>query len=150
MNKKIMGTAVSLIVGIGLGYASATVLHPAARAQNARGFAGAAGGNFAGARAVAAAGAAGGRGGTAGSGGGFLTGTVAAKDSRSITLNTRDGNSHVVLISPATTVSKSVNGSQTDVSVGSNITVSGTTNGDSSISASLIQLRPAGPPAAQQ
>jgi hypothetical protein len=76
-------------------------------------------------------------------GGGLLSGTVAAKDSGSITVNTRDGSSHVVLITPATTVSKSVTGALIDVSTGSTIIVSGTTNSDGSVSASLIQLRPA-------
>jgi hypothetical protein len=77
-------------------------------------------------------------------GGGFLSGTVAKQDSGSITVNTRDGSSHVVLLTPDTTVSKSVNGALTDIATGSEVIVSGTTNSDGSVSASLIQLRPAG------
>ncbi len=74
----------------------------------------------------------------------FLSGTVAKEDSESITVDTRDGNSHVVLITPATVVDKSVTGTTSDISLGSDVLVSGATNGDGSVSASLIQLRPAG------
>lgn len=77
-------------------------------------------------------------------GGGFLSGTVAKQDAGSITVNTRDGSSHVVLLTPDTTVSKSVNGALKDIATGSEVIVSGTTNSDGSVSASLIQLRPAG------
>ena len=128
MNKKIVTTAVvALVVGFGAGYVTHT---SPAQTQNTRG-------NF--------AGATGGTGMMRGASGGFLTGTVAAKDSGSITLNTRDGSSHVVLINPATSVSKSVSGAVSDVSVGSTIIVSGTTNSDGSVSATLIQLRPTPP-----
>ena len=135
MNKTNVSIAiVSLVIGVGIGYGGAGMLRSAAPAQNAQGgFAGTRGGGM--------------RGG--GAGGGFLSGTVAAKDSGSITINTRDGNSHVVLVTPATNVSKSVSGAISDVSVGSSVTVSGTANGDGSISASLIQLRPAAPSAGQ-
>lgn len=128
MHKKIVGTAViALVVGFGAGYVTHT---SPTSTQGTRGsFAGAAGGGMM-------------RGGNAG---GFLTGTVASKDATSITINTRDGNSHVILISPSTTVSKSVNGSESDISVGSTVIVSGTTNSGGSVSASLIQLRPASP-----
>ncbi len=105
-------------------------MRPANQTQNVRGnFSGAGGAVFM-------------RGGGAGNGG-FLSGTVAAKDSESITLDTRDGSSHVVLVTPMTSVLKSVSGSMSDVSVGSTVIVSGTTNSDGSISANLIQLRPA-------
>lgn len=131
MNKKIVGTAiVALVVGFGAGYVTHT---SPTSIQGTRGsFAGATGGGMM-------------RGGGAG---GLLSGTVASKDANSITINTRDGSSHVVLISPSTTVSKSVNGSESDISVGSTIIVSGTTNSGGSVSATLIQLRPT-PPAAQ-
>ncbi|MHB1769981.1 MAG: DUF5666 domain-containing protein [Minisyncoccota bacterium] len=81
------------------------------------------------------------------SAGGFLTGIVARKDSESITVTTRDGNSHVILFTPATRVFKSVAGSLTDVAVGSTVIVSGSTNSDGSVSASSIQLRRTNAPA---
>jgi len=127
MNKTIIVTAViALVVGYGIGYFT----HPAAtQPQTARG-------NFSGTGNLAR-----------GGGGGLLSGTVAKEDSGSITLNTRDGSSHVVLITPATTVQKSVNGTLSDIAVGSVIFVTGSTNSDGSISASSIQLRPAMPSA---
>lgn len=130
MNNKIISIGViALIIGAGLGYEGAIAFaHPAAASQTVRS------GGFAGGTRAG------------GASGGFLTGTVAAKDSGSITLNTRDGSSHVVLVTPNTTVSKSVNGALTDVATGSTIIVSGTTNSDGSVSASLIQLRPTLPP----
>ena len=139
MNKKnisIIGIiAIALLVGYGVGYFT----HPAATpAQSARGnFSGTTGGNFPGTRTGGV------------SGGGLLTGTVAAQDSGSITLNTRDGSSHIVLITPNTSVSKSVTGALTDIATGSTVIVSGTTNSDGSVSASSIQLRPITTPIAQ-
>ncbi len=128
MNNKMILTAVAaLVVGFGAGYFAHA--SPAAQAPGARG--------------TFAAGAYGGaRGGMSG---GLLNGTVAAKDASSITLNTRDGSSHVVLLTPDTSISKSVGGTIADVATGSNVVVSGTTNSDGSVSATLIQLRPAPP-----
>lgn len=139
MNKTIVLTAViALVVGLGIGYEGAGLLHPAAATQTARG-------NFTGTSSFARTG---GLGSTAGAG--LLSGTVATKDSGSITLDTRDGSSHVILVTPDTTISKSVSGTEDDVSVGSTVIVSGTTNSDGSVSASSIQLRPAAPPATMQ
>ena len=78
---------------------------------------------------------------------GFLAGTVARKDSESITVDTRDGNSHVVLFTPATSVFKSVAGSLSDITIGSAVVVSGSTNSDGSLSANSIQLRRTDTPA---
>ncbi len=116
---------IALIIGAGIGYAGAGMLNRPAAPQFTRG-------NF----------AAGGmmRGG--GANGGFLSGTVVSKNATTMTLNTRDGSSHVVFITPDTTVSKSVDGTMSDVPVGGTVIVSGTTNSDGSVSANLIQLRP--------
>jgi hypothetical protein len=120
-NTKVIGIVVlALIIGLVGGY----LLHPAPAARTRTA------GAYTGTRA-------------AGAGGGFLMGTVAEESSSSITLNTQDGSSHVVLITPSTTVSKYVAGSLSDVAVGSTIVVSGTTNSDGSVSASVIQIRPA-------
>lgn len=74
---------------------------------------------------------------------GLLTGTITSASSGSLVLDTRDGSSHIVLITPDTTVSKSVTGSLSDLTTGSMVIVTGTTNQDGSVSANLIQLRPA-------
>ena len=130
-NKTVIGTgAIALIIGIGIGYAGAGMLaHPAAP-QFTRG-------NFNGGMMRAG-----------GNGGGSLSGTIVKEDQNTMTLNTRDGSSHVVFITPDTNVSKSVGGTIADVSVGSTVIISGTTNSDGSVSASLIQLRPVPSPSA--
>ncbi len=122
MHKKtLVAAAIALVAGLGGGYYAS---HGAAAPQGP-----ALRGAFA-------------RGGAAGAGG-FLAGTVAKEDSESITVDTRDGSSRIVLITPDTSVSKSVNGTMSDVAVGANVIVSGSTNSDGSVSASLIQLRSA-------
>lgn len=129
---------VALMVGVGVGYFGGHAFAASPKTGAA---------TFAARTGAGGFGAAGARIGGNQAAGGLLTGTVAAKDSGSITLNTRDGSSHVVLTTPNTTVSKSVNGTLNDVAVGSTVIVSGTTNSDGSVSASLVQLRPAMPPA---
>ena len=133
MNRNIIITAiVALGIGLGGGYAAARASAPAntggSNASFARG----------GARSLRSRNQ---------SANGFIAGTVAKKDSESITINTRDGNSHLVLLTPATSVFKSVAGSLTDVTIGSTVTVSGSTNSDGSISADSIQLRRTNAPA---
>ncbi|MBU6214539.1 hypothetical protein KGM48_01720 [Patescibacteria group bacterium] len=126
MNKKnSILVAIALVVGFGAGYALHTV--PVAPTEPTATRMG--GGTYNGMRGGM-------------NGGGFLSGTVAAKDSGSITLDTRDGSSHIIILTPATVVSKSVSGALTDVTVGSTAMVSGTTNSDGSVSANIIQLRP--------
>ncbi|HWC57932.1 MAG TPA: DUF5666 domain-containing protein [Candidatus Paceibacterota bacterium] len=74
--------------------------------------------------------------------GGGVSGQVISKDATSITVGTPGGGSRIVLYSPSTTVYKSANGSLSDITTGSTIMVSGTTNPDGSVSATSIQLRP--------
>lgn len=142
-HKNTIGAAlIALIIGMGIGYTGDQMFaRPSTLSQNASGFGG---GQYGGAGGMMRGGARSG-----GMVGGFLTGTVAAKDQGSVTLNTRDGSSRVILVTPNTTVSKSTNGTLDDVTTGATIIVSGTTNSDGSLSASLIQLRPATPQTAQ-
>lgn len=114
---------VALVVGIGIGYAGAHAFaKPAARTQGQF-----TQGNFT-------------RGGMGGNG--FISGTVASEDANSITINTRDGSSHVVLLTSGTAISKSVSGTAADITVGSTVMVSGTNNSDGSFSATTVDLRP--------
>jgi len=129
----VLAAAVALILGFAGGYYSPHRASAAFRGGNT---------TFAGGKGAYAF-TGGARGGM---GAGLLSGTVAKEDSGSLTLNTRDGSSHVVLFTPDTTVSKSVTGSMQDVAVGSEVIITGTTNSDGSVSAASIQLRPAGSP----
>ncbi len=82
-----------------------------------------------------------------GQGAGFLTGSVIAMDSQSITLQDRAGSSHIVLYSTSTAVSKPTVVPSSDIQTGDNVTVMGTANSDGSFTASSIDIRPAGPAA---
>jgi hypothetical protein len=132
-HKTIISAAVILLIGVGVGYfAGTTFAKSNTGATPSSTFAR---GNFTGGRT--------GFGGGQNGGGGFISGTVASKDSGSLTIDTRDGSSHVVLVTPTTTVSKSVTGTLDDVAVGSTVIVMGSTNSDGSLSANNVQLRPA-------
>jgi pectate lyase len=78
------------------------------------------------------------------SGGGFTVGEIISKDAESITIKMQDGSTRIVLVASGTQVMKSATGSSDDLSKGANVTVTGTTNSDGSITASNVQIRPAG------
>ncbi len=82
-------------------------------------------------------------------GGGLVAGTIVSVDPTSISIalpnstsTSATTGSTVVLYSTGTSVLKSVIGSPADLSVGENVTVSGTANSDGSMSATAIQIRP--------
>lgn len=74
-------------------------------------------------------------------GGSFLTGEVVSKDDQSLTIKTSDGSSKIVFFSSSTAVSKTTEGSLSDIEVGKQITVSGSQNSDGSYTAKTIQER---------
>lgn len=76
-------------------------------------------------------------------GGGFVTGEVLSRDDNSITVRLQDGSSKIVLLSGTTTVSKTSEGSKSDLKTGERVGVFGTSNSDGSITAQNIQLNPA-------
>lgn len=96
-------------------------------------------------RVIGGAGGAG-RAGANGMAGGFTAGEVISKDAMGITLKLRDGGSKIILTSSSTRIGKMTDGSLDDVKEGTEVTVTGSTNQDGSVSASMIQLRPAGMP----
>lgn len=77
-------------------------------------------------------------------GGGFTAGEVVSKDATSFTLKLRDGGSKVVFYSSSTAVGKMAAGTADDLAQGTEVTVSGSSNQDGSITASTVQIRPPG------
>jgi hypothetical protein len=76
--------------------------------------------------------------------GGAVAGEILSKDANGITVKLTDGGSRIVLIASSTQVSKFEQGTQADLSVGTNVFVNGPTNADGSVSAQIVQIRPAG------
>lgn len=97
----------------------------------------------AGARGQFAAGQFATRTGTRGAGG-FTTGAILSKDATSATVKLQDGSTKIVLFGTSTQIMKTSAGGLSDVTAGTNVVVTGTSNSDGSITAQSIQIRPAG------
>jgi outer membrane scaffolding protein for murein synthesis (MipA/OmpV family) len=83
-------------------------------------------------------------GGRGAGGGGFTTGSIISNDGSSITIQMQSGSTKIALVSSGTQVTKSVAGTLNDLSVGTNVSVSGTANSDGSVTAQSVQIRPTG------
>lgn len=119
----------------GTKYAQTNPVVTARTGMAAQGFRGGAGGQ---------GGAGQGRG--AGANGGFASGSILSKDANTLTLKLRDGGSKLVLYSTSTHVGKMTDGTMSDLTTGTDVTVMGTANQDGSVTASQVQIRPAGQP----
>ena len=76
--------------------------------------------------------------------GGGVTGNIISKDNQSITISIPTGGSQIVFVNPSTSIAKSVSGTLDDLSTGTTVVVSGSTNSDgSSLTANSINIRPA-------
>jgi len=77
-----------------------------------------------------------------GTGVNFLLGEVIAKDDKSLTLKMQDGSSKIVFFSDSTTISKTTDGSLSDIEIGKQVSINGQQNSDGSYTANTIQLSP--------
>ena len=102
-----------------------------------------AGGGFPGGGFPGGGGATGQGGAAGGFGGRGVVGTVTAVSATSITVDTRGG-SVTVAVPSSVTVSKTVGGAMSDVTVGANVTVVSTTDASGARTASRISIVPAG------
>ena len=140
-NQLVIPIVVAIVFGGGGFYGGMTYAKSASPARGQF-----AGGNF--------AGRAGGAGGFRASQNGGVFGTIISKDANSITVqlggpnatstNGNDTGSKIVLFDAKTQVGKFVTGSASDLSVGQGVMVAGTPNSDGSVTAQMIQIRPAG------
>ena len=71
---------------------------------------------------------------------GFVSGEIMNKDDSSLTVKLRDGGSKIVFFSEASVITKSASGTISDLEAGKQITVSGKTNDDGSVTAQSIQI----------
>lgn len=76
-------------------------------------------------------------------GGGMVNGQIVSMDSQSITVKQQDGSTITVYYSSSTTISKTTTGSSSDLTVGTEVSANGTSNSDSSVTASTIRINPA-------
>jgi hypothetical protein len=73
---------------------------------------------------------------------GMVNGEIIAKDATSVTVKLRDGSSKIIFYSTSTQISKMANGSADDLTIGKNVSISGSANQDGSITSQSIQIRP--------
>jgi len=79
-------------------------------------------------------------------GSGFVNGDIISKDDKSVTVKNRAGGSQIIFFAPSTAIGKTTSGTAADLTIGENIMVNGTPNSDGTVTATNIQIRPAGAP----
>ncbi len=72
-----------------------------------------------------------------------VTGDILSLDDKSITVKLQDGSSKIVLIPDSAIISKTDQGSKSDLKKGDKVGVFGTENTDGSVTAQNVQLNPA-------
>jgi len=144
-NQIIGGLVILLIVAVGSFYAGQhyTGRGVAARGGYAAGMGMQAGQGGAAGFAGRTSGGQAGRAGAPGAGA-LISGSIVSTDADSVTVALAGGGSEVVYLSASTTVMKSDAGTASDLAAGQNVAITGAKNSDGSVSASSIQIRPAG------
>ena len=72
--------------------------------------------------------------------GGPVNGEITSFDATTITVKTKDGNSKVIVYSDSTKVNKTSEGSKSDLKVGEEVMIIGTTSSDGTVTAQTISL----------
>ncbi len=81
-----------------------------------------------------------------GAGSGATFGEVTKIDDASITIKTADGSSKIILISNTTTFNKSTSAAKTDLTVGTQVRIEGTTDSNTgSVTGKTVEINPAMP-----
>jgi len=73
-------------------------------------------------------------------GGGVINGEITSKDGQSLTVKMSDGSTKIVIVAESTSYKKSTDAVATDLTVGENVTVIGTTNTDGSVTAKTVTI----------
>lgn len=134
-NKAVMAVVAIVLLGAGFGggYAFAKSQSPMSGTFASNFPGGAAGGQFRTGTGMMGA-----------RGGNFIAGEILSKDASGLTIKMQDGSTKIILVGVSAQINKSALGTLADLSTGTNVTVTGTTNSDGSVTAQAIQIRPEG------
>jgi hypothetical protein len=80
----------------------------------------------------------------------FTNGEIISVDDKSVTVKLLDGGSKIIFFSDSTKITKSIEGTAADLTIGEAIVANGTANDDGSITAKTIELRSVVPAGADE